>query len=121
MPIGKNALKRVNNNGYSSVKTSAPDMENSEIVEVDTPVAEAKTEPKKAEKPKKAAEAKTEPKKAEKTEKAASAKAAPKKNNAPKAEKPKIAKPKIEKVSESSHPDGFVKISFGMDMPTYIL
>ena len=29
MPIGKNAIKRVENNGYSKVKTSAPDMENS--------------------------------------------------------------------------------------------
>ena len=28
MPIGKNAIKRVTNNGYSNVKTSAPDMEN---------------------------------------------------------------------------------------------
>ena len=28
MPIGKNALKRVTNNGYSNVTTSAPDMEN---------------------------------------------------------------------------------------------
>ena len=29
MPIGKNAIKRVENNGYSKVKSSAPDMENS--------------------------------------------------------------------------------------------
>lgn len=29
MPIGKNAIKRVENNGYSKVTTSAPDMENS--------------------------------------------------------------------------------------------
>ena len=29
MPIGKNSLKRVTNNGYSAVKTEAPDMENS--------------------------------------------------------------------------------------------
>ena len=27
MPIGKNAIKRVTNNGYSSVKSEAPDME----------------------------------------------------------------------------------------------
>ena len=40
MPIGKNAIKRVVNNGYSAVKTSAPDMENSVI-------AEKKPEPKK--------------------------------------------------------------------------
>jgi hypothetical protein len=31
MPIGKNALKRVENNGYSKVKSAAPDMENSEV------------------------------------------------------------------------------------------
>lgn len=29
MPIGKNAIKRVENNGYSKVKSEAPDMENS--------------------------------------------------------------------------------------------
>ena len=28
MPIGKNAIKRVSNSGYSSVQTTAPDMEN---------------------------------------------------------------------------------------------
>ena len=33
MPIGKNAIKRVANNGYSNVKTTAPDMENSVIEE----------------------------------------------------------------------------------------
>ena len=33
MPIGKSALKRVENNGYSAVKTSAPDMENSTVEE----------------------------------------------------------------------------------------
>lgn len=32
MPIGKNAIKRVANNGYSKVKTSAPDMENSNVI-----------------------------------------------------------------------------------------
>lgn len=34
MSIGKDAIKRVENNGYSSVVTSAPDMENSVISEV---------------------------------------------------------------------------------------
>ena len=39
MPIGKNALKRVENNGYSKVKSTAPDMENSEVAEkVEAPV-----------------------------------------------------------------------------------
>ena len=32
MPIGKNAIKRVENNGYSKVQTSAPDMENSHVI-----------------------------------------------------------------------------------------
>ena len=34
MPIGKNAIKRVANNGYSNVKSTAPDMENSVVAEV---------------------------------------------------------------------------------------
>ena len=37
MPIGKNAIKRVLNNGYSNVKTEAPDMENSVIEEAKKP------------------------------------------------------------------------------------
>ena len=37
MPIGKNAIKRVENNGYSKVKTTAPDMENSVIAKVEEP------------------------------------------------------------------------------------
>lgn len=41
MPIGKNAIQRVANNGYSNVKTTAPDMENSVI-------EEKKSAPKKA-------------------------------------------------------------------------
>ncbi len=32
MPIGKNAIKRVENNGYSKVESSAPDMENSSVI-----------------------------------------------------------------------------------------
>lgn len=32
MPIGKNAIRRVENNGYSKVKTDAPDMENSHVI-----------------------------------------------------------------------------------------
>ena len=48
MPIGKNSIKRVKNNGYSHVATSAPDMENStviaspapEVIALVTPTAE---------------------------------------------------------------------------------
>lgn len=32
MPIGKNAVKRVENNGYSKVQSTAPDMENSHVI-----------------------------------------------------------------------------------------
>ena len=38
MPIGKNAIKRITNNGYSNVQTSAPDMENSVVEEKNTAV-----------------------------------------------------------------------------------
>ena len=54
MPIGKNSIKRVANNGYSRVVSAAPDMENStvianpspEVVEVMIPSSE-KIAPKK--------------------------------------------------------------------------
>ena len=42
MSIGKNAIKRVENNGYSHVHSDAPDMENSVIAESDAPVKPAK-------------------------------------------------------------------------------
>lgn len=32
MSIGKSALKRVENNGYSKLKTEAPDMQNSHVI-----------------------------------------------------------------------------------------
>lgn len=41
MPIGKNAIKRVSNSGYSNVQTAAPDMENSTVTEPKVEVAEA--------------------------------------------------------------------------------
>ena len=45
MPIGKNAIKRVSNSGYSNVKSTAPDMENSAIATVEeAPKAEAPVE-----------------------------------------------------------------------------
>ncbi|MBQ9728669.1 MAG: hypothetical protein IJV85_03635 [Clostridia bacterium] len=40
MAIGKNAIKRVENNGYSKVKTTAPDMDNSVVEEVKEAKAE---------------------------------------------------------------------------------
>ena len=124
MPIGKNALKRVTNNGYSNVSTSAPDMENSEPIVTAETVNEKKPAKKKAE-PKKSESKKTEVK-AEKTE----TKAAPKKSASKKATKTEKAEPEAKaevktearaEVTETSHPDGFVKISCGMDMPAYLL
>ena len=114
MPIGKNALKRVTNNGYSAVNASAPDMENSEILEAKT---ETKEEPK--------VEKKVQPK--VEVKKPAAKKPATKKPAAKKAEKPEIEK-KVEEVKteeikteEATHPDGFIKVSLGMDMPSYLL
>ncbi|MBR6736761.1 MAG: hypothetical protein IKL82_00130 [Clostridia bacterium] len=37
MSIGKNAIKRVENNGYSNVKTTAPDMVNSTVIGATSP------------------------------------------------------------------------------------
>ena len=120
MPIGKNALKRVTNNGYSNVTTSAPDMENSEPIVTTETVSEKKPAKKKAE-PKKSETKKVEVK-AKKTE----PKAAPKKSAAKKVEKVEKAEPEVKaettpEVVKTSHPDGFVKISCGMDMPVYLL
>lgn len=47
MPIGENAIKRVENNGYSKVQTSCPDMENSEIALPAEPAPAPKSAPKK--------------------------------------------------------------------------
>ena len=116
MPIGKNALKRVTNNGYSNVSTSAPDMENSEVAEVK--VKEEKPATKKSTKK----PATTEVKATKAEEKKPATKSAPKKPAAPKAkpeEKPVLVIE--EKKEETTHPDGFVKIALGMDMPEYLL
>lgn len=92
MPIGKNAIKRVSNSGYSNVKSTAPDMENSAIATVEeAPKAEVPV---------------TEPI----TVVEAPAKEAPKKT----AKKPtkKTATPKKQ---------GFVHLAIGDDLPYYLL
>ena len=114
MPIGKNALKRVSNNGYSNVKTTAPDMENSEVDAVQS------------EKPSSAVK-KTGAKKAAPAPKTESKKnSAPKKKPAEKKEP--IKKPAANKNTQTvevdengSHPDGFVRIAFGEDLPVHLL
>ena len=84
MAIGKNAISRISNNGYSNVKTTAPDMENSAVVEEKKPpvkktVAKAtpKTAPKTTNSAPKKAPARTTPKSAPK---ATPKKVAPKKS-----------------------------------------
>ena len=113
MPIGKNALKRVSNNGYSALKSAAPDMENSEVV-VKTEQEPPKKKPTSANSAPKAKTAKSEKKPVEK-------KSEPEKK-APanvKAEKPVEAK--ATKTEEVSHPDGFIRTALGDDMPVYLL
>lgn len=93
MPIGKNAIKRVSNSGYSNVQTSAPDMENSTI-------AKAEETPK-VEEPKIEAPATTP-------------EVAPKKT-APK----KTAKKPVKKSEPAKQ--GFVHLAIGDDLPYYLL
>ena len=98
MPIGKNAIKRVENNGYSKVKTSAPDMENSHVIaKPDEQVVEKMIAP---------------------VEKKTAAKAPAKK---PAAKKTPAKKPAVKAAPASKAKDGFVRVSFGEDMPYYLL
>ena len=92
MPIGKNAIKRVENNGYSNVKTTAPDMENSSVItKPDEQVVEKLIAP---------VEQKTAAKK-------------------PAAKKAPAKKPAAKKAAPAK--DGFVRVGCGEDMPYYLL
>ncbi len=103
MPIGKNAIKRVENNGYSKVESKAPDMENSSVIaNLDQQVEEkivAPIEKKQA--------------KCKYTKKAAAPKA-----EAPKAEEKTPAKRKYIKKPKKN---GFSRVEVGGDMPYYLL
>lgn len=116
MPIGKNSIKRVANNGYSAVKTAAPDMENStvlanpspEVISVMIPSSE-KIAPKTA-KTKSATEKKPTAKKtsaAAKTEKPTAKKAS--------------AAPKTEKGAVEKEEGNVAYVNLGREMPTYLL
>lgn len=91
MPIGKNAIKRVSNSGYSNVQTTAPDMENSVIAE---PKVE---EALKVEAPDPVVEA--------------PAKEAPK----------KTAKKPVKKQAKAPKKQEFEHIAIGDDLPYYLL
>ena len=95
MPIGKNAIKRVENNGYSKVKTDAPDMENSHVIaNPDEQVIEKMIAP------------------VEKAAKAAVKKPSAKKAPAKKSSAKKVATPAK---------NGFERVGCGEDMPYYLL
>ena len=102
MPIGKNSIKRVENSGYSKVETSAPDMENSTVEATPAVKAEKKPENKKA------------------PVKKGTAKKAPQKKSETNTQKEKKPAPKQAEKKEESR-DGFIKYSFGEDLPTYLL
>ena len=93
MPIGKNAIKRVENNGYSKVVTTAPDMENSNVIaNPDPQVVEKLITP---------------------VETAAKKPAAKKSVAKKPAAKKTVAKP--------AEKEGFVRVEVGNDMPYYLL
>ena len=99
MPIGKNAIKRVKNNGYSNVETSAPDMENSVIANPDPQVVEKMVKPV-----------------AEKTAKKAPAK---KSTTTKTTAKKAPAKKPTEKQTPAQ--TKFERVEVGADMPYYLL
>ena len=109
MPIGKSAIKRVADNGYSKVTSTAPDMENSTVI--------AKLDPQVEEKmlPKTEASAVKKP-----AAKKAPAKATTKTTTAKKpAAKPVAAKAPAEKKKKEK--DGFERFSLGADLPAHLL
>ena len=126
MPIGKNAIKRVTNNGYSKVSSSAPDMENSEI-------SLEKSEPAEIKGVKKTVEKKTAPvKKTPAAELKAEAKAekkaeAPKKKASPKVKKSMESEPEmsavktLEKVTKKPKTEKKAYANIGDDLPYYLL
>ena len=108
MPIGKNAVKRVTNSGYSAIVSKAPDMEKSEEL---VAVAKAETAVKSV---KKSASSKTA---------TAKAKIAPSKPTAAKADKKPetIATAKKSEKKTDNAPDGFTYVNIGRELPIYLL
>jgi hypothetical protein len=125
MPIGKNAIKRVSNNGYSNVKTTAPDMENSEVVEKIQVVEKKSTTPKATtKKVTKAVEAKKPtPKQAEKKPQEKKAPSTPKKSmeKEPDFAPVKTAEKVVKKSETQTQKQDFQRFSLGDDLPYYLL
>ena len=125
MPIGKNAIKRVENNGYSKVKTSAPDMENSHVIAAPDPqVTEKLIAPVEKKTAKKAAakKAAAPAKKAVPAKKETAKKPAPAKKEAP-AKKPAAKKPAAKKTvaKPAMKQEAFSSVELGKDLPYYLL
>ena len=115
MPIGKNAIKRVENNGYSQVKTSAPDMENSNVIAAPDPqVTEKLIAP---------VEKKTAAKSAAKKPTAKKSAVSIKKETVKATAKKSAAKPAASKTVKKTakKQDGFQRVELGNDMPFYLL
>ena len=111
MPIGKNAIKRVKNNGYSNVESKAPDMENSVIANPDSQVVEKMVKPVEEKTAKKAPAKKPAAKKAPAKKEETPAVKAP-------AKKTPAKKPAAKKAPAN---DGFKRVEVGGEMPYYLL
>ncbi len=117
MPIGKNAIKRVSNNGYSKVQSTAPDMENS-VVEEPKVKAEEKKAPVKKAPAKKNAQTKTASSKKPATKKTAE-KTAPKKSMET---EPELSPVKtLEKITDDTSREGEGYVNLGGSLPVYLL
>ena len=114
MPIGKNAIKRVSNNGYSKVQTAAPDMENSVVEEPKTKKVEKKEPVTKTVTQKKATEKKPSTKKS-----TAAKKPAPKKSMET---EPELSPVKtLEKVTSEPSREGEGYVNLGGALPVHLL
>ena len=144
MPIGKNSIKRVANNGYANLESSAPDMENSTVVASSAPellaalTADAPFDSKKEKTPANAPQKTGAPKKAAgrpKRQSAKTAAAAPaKKVGRPKKQqetapaetpKKKAGRPRKTSAAKSAAPTSgkksFVQVHIGETLPTHLL
>ena len=102
MPIGKNSIKRVANNGYANLESRAPDMENS-VVEL------PKSEPEKK---------RVQPKKSAPVAKKTAEKKPKKAQEAVKAEPTVKVETKSSIVDEANEA---TYVTVGEDMPVYLL
>ena len=122
MPIGKNSLKRVANNGYSNVKTEAPDMENSSVIANPAPQVVEMLE-------KEIAQVKAEKKTAAKKPAAkkpcakAEATVSTTKKSGAKTENPTAKAAEKTKISpeKETAKDGFAYVNLGGELPYYLL